>query len=70
MIIFCSDNGPFLDDGYKDDAVTKLGDHKPAGRFAEENTAFGKVARASHSLFVGRVKSLQLSPMRQSARLI
>jgi arylsulfatase A-like enzyme len=33
MIVFCSDNGPVLDDGYKDEAVTKLGDHQPAGAF-------------------------------------
>ncbi|MBI1372062.1 MAG: sulfatase-like hydrolase/transferase [Phycisphaera sp.] len=31
LIVFCSDNGPVLDDGYKDGAVEKLGDHKPAG---------------------------------------
>jgi arylsulfatase A-like enzyme len=31
MIMFSSDNGPVVDDGYKDDAVTKLGAHKPAG---------------------------------------
>lgn len=31
MIIFSSDNGPVLDDGYKDEAVEKLGNHKPAG---------------------------------------
>ena len=31
MIIVTSDNGPVLDDGYKDQAVEKLGDHKPAG---------------------------------------
>lgn len=33
LVIFTSDNGPVLDDGYKDDAVTKLGDHKPAGKY-------------------------------------
>ncbi len=33
LIVFCSDNGPVLDDGYKDDAVEKLGDHLPAGPF-------------------------------------
>jgi arylsulfatase A len=33
LIVFCSDNGPVLDDGYKDDAVEKLGDHDPAGPF-------------------------------------
>jgi arylsulfatase A len=33
LMIFCSDNGPVLDDGYKDGAVEKLGDHQPAGPF-------------------------------------
>ena len=32
LILFCSDNGPVVDDGYQDGAVEKLGDHKPAGR--------------------------------------
>ena len=32
MFIISSDNGPVLDDGYQDDAVAKLGNHKPAGR--------------------------------------
>lgn len=27
------DNGPVLDDGYKDDAVEKLGEHQPAGPY-------------------------------------
>ena len=31
MIIFSSDNGPVLNDGYYDDAVEKLGDHTPFG---------------------------------------
>ncbi len=31
LVIFTSDNGPVIDDGYLDDAVKKLGDHKPAG---------------------------------------
>jgi arylsulfatase A len=31
LIVFCSDNGPVLDDGYQDGAITQLGDHKPAG---------------------------------------
>jgi len=30
LVILTSDNGPVLDDGYKDDANEKLGDHKPA----------------------------------------
>ncbi|TWT72175.1 sulfatase family protein [Crateriforma conspicua] len=33
MVVFCSDNGPVLDDGYKDDAIEKLGDHDPNGPF-------------------------------------
>ncbi|MFD2888132.1 sulfatase family protein [Chitinophaga cymbidii] len=31
MIIFSSDNGPVLNDGYLDKAVELVGDHKPAG---------------------------------------
>jgi arylsulfatase A-like enzyme len=33
LVVFSSDNGPVLDDGYRDDAVKKLGGHKPAGPF-------------------------------------
>lgn len=33
LVVFCSDNGPVLDDGYKDDAVEKLGEHQPAGPY-------------------------------------
>ncbi len=33
LIILCSDNGPVLDDGYKDEAVEKLGNHNPSGPF-------------------------------------
>jgi len=31
LVIFSSDNGPVVDDGYKDDAVEKLDGHRPAG---------------------------------------
>lgn len=31
LVIFTSDNGPVVDDGYKDEAVSKLGGHRPAG---------------------------------------
>lgn len=31
LVIFSSDNGPVVNDGYYDDAVEKLGDHKPWG---------------------------------------
>lgn len=33
MVVFTSDNGPVLDDGYQDEAVTKLNGHTPAGKF-------------------------------------
>ena len=31
MVVFSSDNGPVLDDGYKDEAEEKIGDHTPSG---------------------------------------
>jgi arylsulfatase A-like enzyme len=31
LVMFSSDNGPVVDDGYRDEAVEKLGGHKPAG---------------------------------------
>jgi arylsulfatase A-like enzyme len=31
ILIVTSDNGPVVDDGYQDQSVEKLGDHKPAG---------------------------------------
>lgn len=33
LIIFSSDNGPVLDDGYADEAVARLGEHDPSGGF-------------------------------------
>jgi arylsulfatase A len=33
LIVFCSDNGPVLDDGYQDGAITQLGKHVPSGGF-------------------------------------
>lgn len=34
LIVFCSDNGPVLDDGYADDAIEKIGSHRAAGIFS------------------------------------
>lgn len=31
LIVFSSDNGPVLNDGYDDGAVTRVGNHRPAG---------------------------------------
>lgn len=33
LVLFTSDNGPVIDDGYKDQAVEQLGSHNPAGPF-------------------------------------
>jgi arylsulfatase A-like enzyme len=33
LVILTSDNGPVIDDGYKDEAVAKLGSHKAAGPY-------------------------------------
>lgn len=33
LVVFCSDNGPVLDDGYKDDAIEKIGKHQAAGPY-------------------------------------
>lgn len=33
LIVFCSDNGPVLDDGYKDDAIETIGNHRAGGAF-------------------------------------
>lgn len=34
LVVFCSDNGPVMDDGYKDFALEKLGDHRAAGPYS------------------------------------
>ena len=46
IVIFSSDNGPVLNDGYYDDAVEKLGNHTPAG----------KLRGGKYSLFEGGTK--------------
>ncbi|MEX1048555.1 MAG: arylsulfatase [Akkermansiaceae bacterium] len=33
LFVFCSDNGPVMDDGYADGALEKLGEHRAAGPF-------------------------------------
>ena len=33
LIVLSSDNGPVLNDGYDDDAVKKIGEHRPSGSF-------------------------------------
>ena len=46
LIIFSSDNGPVLNDGYYDEAVEKVGDHDP----------FGGLRGGKYSLFEGGAK--------------
>ena len=46
LIIFTSDNGPVVDDGYQDDAVKRLGAHRPAGPLRGGKYAPSRVARA------------------------
>lgn len=59
LIILSSDNGPVLDDGYNDQAVELLGDHKPWGPFRggkysslEAGTRIPQIVR-----WTGKVKS-------------
>lgn len=33
LVVFCSDNGPVMDDGYKDFALEKRGEHRAAGPY-------------------------------------
>ena len=33
LVVFTSDNGPVLDDGYGDEAVGRLGTHRPSGNY-------------------------------------
>jgi arylsulfatase A len=33
LVVFCSDNGPVMDDGYKDFALEKRGDHRAGGPY-------------------------------------
>ena len=47
MIVFCSDNGPVENDGYKDEALEEMGDHKPAGPYRVENTVEAERAHLS-----------------------
>ena len=58
LIIFSSDNGPVVDDGYREDAVEKLGSHRPPDHYAGESTTrVSKEERACRSWCVGRRES-------------
>ncbi len=68
LIIFSSDNGPVLDDGYKDDAKEKVGDHRPAGPLRggkyslfEGGTRVPTVARWPAQIKAGQVSDALIS---------
>ncbi len=58
IVIFTSDNGPVIDDGYEDDAVEKLSGHKPSGPLrGGKYSAFDAGTRVPFILrWPGRVK--------------
>lgn len=47
LVVFCSDNGPVLDDGYKDGAIEKIGDHR-APRASRDCNASEATAHGTH----------------------
>ena len=53
LVVFCSDNGPVLDDGYVDGAIEKIGKHRAGGPFTEESTASMKEAPVPRLLHAG-----------------
>lgn len=59
LIMVTSDNGPVLDDGYMDEAVQKLGDHRPWGPFrGGKYSTFEAVTRVPLIVhWPGKVKS-------------
>ena len=78
LVIFTSDNGPVVDDGYQDEAVAKLGGHTPAGPFRggkysnfEGGTRVPFIVRWPGAREAGRVGRARLpgrSPARRSPR--
>ncbi|MEJ7912175.1 MAG: arylsulfatase, partial [Chitinophagaceae bacterium] len=59
MVILTSDNGPVIDDGYIDEAASKLGTHRPAGKLrGGKYSAFDGGTRVPFIVrFPGRVKA-------------
>jgi arylsulfatase A-like enzyme len=64
LIIFTSDNGPVIDDGYKDEAVEKLGNHKPAGIYrGGKYSAFEAGTRVPMMVYwKGKIKAGEVNP--------
>lgn len=59
LVIITSDNGPVIDDGYKDQAVELLGNHKPAGplRGGKYSAFDGGTRVVFIALWPGRIKA-------------
>ncbi|MCB2089952.1 MAG: arylsulfatase [Alphaproteobacteria bacterium] len=65
LVLFTSDNGPVLNDGYKDGAVERLGDHKPGGPYRggkysayEAGTRVPTIIRWTGTVKVGKSDAL------------
>ena len=61
IVILSSDNGAVIDDGYKDQAVELLGEHKATGVYRVVNIAFMKEEPVYLAYCVGKGKSLPVS---------
>lgn len=68
LVILTSDNGPVIDDGYKDQAVELLGNHRPShdmrgGKYSifEAGTRVPAVARWGKSIKAGTVSDAAMS---------
>ena len=70
LVLFTSDNGPVIDDGYRDDAVEKLGGHTPAGPFrgGKYSTFEGGHARAVRRALAGAGEAGRLRCARLAGR--
>ena len=67
LVIFTSDNGPVVDDGYVDQAVEKLGAHKPCGAVARRQV---QPLRGGHARAVRRpLAGARQARRQQRARL-
>ncbi len=68
LVIFTSDNGPVVDDGYHDESVSKLGNHDPAGGLRggkysafEAGTRVPMIARWPGTIAAGEVSGALVS---------
>jgi arylsulfatase A-like enzyme len=63
LVIFASDNGPVLNDGYYDDSVARVGDHRPAGPY--RGGKYSKFEAGTRTPFIthwpARIQSAELT---------